>query len=533
MLSFRFWAYLGACGLLLSCRNAEGPKKEVAEDKRPNIIYILADDLGYAEVGAYGQEKIETPNIDALAANGMLFTQHYTSAPVCAPARCMLLTGKHAGRAAIRSNYEWKERGPVWDYLAMERDSTLEGQGPMPANTVTFAHLLQKAGYATGIVGKWGLGAPHTQSLPNDMGFDYFYGYNCQRQAHTYYPLHLYENRVRVPLANDTVAPHTKLPKGADPYDIASYTPFKLAQYSPDLIFKALTGFIERNKEHPFFLYWATPLPHVPLQAPDEWVTYYRKKFGEEEPYLGAEGYFPNRYPHATYAAMVSYLDENIGKMIEQLKREGLYDNTLIIFTSDNGPSYAGGADPVFFDSAKPFEGVYGRGKGFLYEGGVRIPMIASWPGHIKPATRSDLVSAQYDMMATLADIAGYTAPADTDGLSMAPTLLGKGDQKKHDFLYWEFPSYGGQVAVRMGDWKVVRQNLLEDKNQASMEVYDLGSDLRESDNLAGQHPEIISKAAEIFKNQRQIPEIEGFRMPRISNGLLSAKDSVEYLGSN
>ncbi len=526
----RFCALFGALVFIWSCRNEVRKTTEITSIKPPNIIYILADYLGYGEVGAYGQEKIETPNIDALAANGMLFTQHYSSAPVCAPARCMLLTGLHAGHAAIRSNMEWNERGPVWDYLAMERDSTLEGQGPMPSNTITFPHLLQKVGYATGIIGKWGLGAPQTKSVPNDMGFDYFYGYNCQREAHTYYPLHLYENRVRVFLQNDTVAPHTKLPKGADPYDEASYAPYTLKAYTPDLMFRALTNFIDRNKAHPFFLYWATPLPHVPLQAPKRWVDHYRKKFGDETPYLGDKGYFPNRYPHATYAAMISYLDENIGKMIDQLKRNGLYENTLIVFTSDNGPSYAGGADPVFFESAKPFDGTYGRGKGFLYEGGIRIPMIVSWPGHIAPGTRSDVVSAQYDMMATFADIAGYEPPANTDGLSLAPTWLGSGGQKIHDFLYWEFPSYGGQVAIRMGDDKLVRQNLLDDKKQPTMEVYDLTTDIRESDNLVMDHPEVVSKAGLIFKQQRQIPEIPLFRIPRITNGLLSAQDSTEYL---
>ena len=507
----------------LSCKE-EAKVSEVGPEKsKPNIIYILADDLGYAELGVYGQTKIETPNIDALAKEGMLFTQHYTSAPVCAPARYMLLTGKHAGHAYIRSNSEWKERGEVWNYRAMEKDSTLEGQGPMPTNTITLAHKIKEAGYTTGIVGKWGLGAPHTHSIPNNMGFDFFYGYNCQRQAHTYYPLHLYKNKNRVHLANDTVAPNTKLPKGADPEDPNSYAAYTLKDYSPDLMFNEITNFVALNKEQPFFMYWATPIPHVALQAPKKWVDYYKKKFGVEKPYLGERSYFPHQNPRAAYAAMVSYLDENIGKLVQQLKDEGIYENTLIIFTSDNGPSYAGGADPAYFESAKPFAGGYGKGKGFLYEGGIRVPMIASWPGKIKAGSKSDHISAHYDMFATFSDVAGYENTADNDGLSILPTLLATENQEKHEFLYWEFPSYGGQVAIRMGDWKVVRQNLNNEK-EPTLEVYNLKDDPTETTNVAASHPEILKKAAEIFKTEREAPELEKFKIPLLSDGLLSEK---------
>ncbi|MGB5667116.1 MAG: arylsulfatase [Maribacter sp.] len=508
--------------IVFSCKDKKPISQEPAQAAKPNIIYILADDLGYAEVGAYGQERIETPNIDALAKNGMLFSQHYSSAPVCAPARYMLMTGKHAGHAFIRSNSEWKERGDVWDYRAMAKDSTLEGQGPMPTNTITLAHRLKEVGYTTGIIGKWGLGAPHTQSIPNEMGFDYFYGYNCQRQAHTYYPLHLYKNRNRVHLANDTVAPNTKLPKGADPNDPESYAAYTLNDYSPDLMFKELTNFVDDNKEKPFFLYWATPIPHVALQAPNNWLEYYKKKFGEEETYLGEMGYFPHQNPRAAYAAMVSYLDENIGKLVQQLKDEGIYGNTLIIFTSDNGPSYAGGADPKWFESAKPFEGEYGRGKGFLYEGGIRVPMIASWHGKINPGSKSDHISTHYDMLATFSDITGYQLPEDSDGISILPTLLSKENQEEHEFLYWEFPSYGGQVAIRMGDWKVVRQNLKDEKKAATLELYNLIEDPTETTNIADSHPEILKKAAEIFKRDRTSPELEIFRIPAIDDGLLN-----------
>ena len=507
----------------LSCK--EEGKNATSENlsRKPNIIYILADDLGYGEVGAYGQKRIETPHIDALAESGMLFTQHYSSAPVCAPARNMFLTGKHAGRAYIRSNSEWKERGDVWNYIAMAKDSVLEGQGPMPTNTITLAHRLKEVGYTTGMVGKWGLGAPHTNSVPNDMGFDFFYGYNCQRQAHTYYPLHLYKNRNRVHLANDTIAPNTKLPKGADINDSKNYAPYTLSEYSPDLMFNELTGFVAENKSNPFFMYWATPIPHVALQAPQKWVDYYKKKFGDEKPYLGERSYFPHQNPRAAYAAMVSYLDENIGKLVQQLKGEGIYENTLIVFTSDNGPSYAGGADPSFFESAKPFAGEYGRGKGFLYEGGIRVPMIASWPANIKTGTASDHISAHYDMLATFGEIAGYESSSDTDGISMLPTLLSKENQEVHDFMYWEFPSYGGQVAMRMGDWKLVRQNLKNDKS-ATLELYNLKQDPMETTNLADAHPEVLQKAAEIFKTQREMPELENFKIPILQGGLLSEK---------
>jgi len=507
----------------LSCK--EEVKETQAENNsgKPNIIYILADDLGYGEVGVYGQKKIETPNIDALAKSGMLFTQHYSSAPVCAPARNMFLTGKHAGHAYIRSNSEWKERGDVWNYIAMAKDSVLEGQGPMPANTITLAHKLKEVGYATGIVGKWGLGAPHTHSVPNDMGFDFFYGYNCQRQAHTYYPLHLYKNRNRVHLANDTVAPNTKLPKGADPNDSVNYAPYTLTEYSPNLMFEELTGFVEKNKKKPFFMYWATPIPHVALQAPKKWVDYYKKKFGDEKPYLGERNYFPHQNPRAAYAAMVSYLDENIGKLVQQLKDEGIYDNTLIVFTSDNGPSYAGGADPSFFESAKPFNGEYGRGKGYLYEGGIRVPMIASWPNNIKAGSTSDHISAHYDMLATFGDIAGYEHSKNTDGISMLLALLSSEDQEEHEFLYWEFPTYGGQVAIRMGNWKLVRQNL-KNKKEPTLELYNLKDDPTETINLADRHPEILQQAAEIFKTERETPELENFRIPILQEGLLVEK---------
>jgi arylsulfatase A-like enzyme len=458
---------------------------------QPNIILIVADDLGYGELGCYGQQKIETPNIDRLADEGIRFTQFYAGSPVCAPSRCVLLTGLHTGHAQIRGNDEWKERGNVWDYRAMLADSTLEGQKPMKAGTVTIGSLLQRAGYTTGLVGKWGLGAPHSVSAPNKSGFDFFFGYNCQRQAHTYYPVHLYRNEKRIYLANDTLAPHTKLAEGADPYDPENYASFLLNEYAPDLMFHEITDFVDRNHKHPFFLLWATPIPHAALQAPEEWVDHYVRKFGDEEPYTGDQGYFPVRYPHATYAAMISYLDEQVGMLVEQLKVLGIHENTLILFTSDNGPTYNGGTDSPWFDSGGPFQSEYGYGKGFLHEGGIRVPLIVNWPGKIEAGRVSDLRAAFWDVLPTCCDMSGTTAPEDSEGISFLPELLGK-YQEEHNFLYWEFPEYGGQQAIIYGHFKAIRKDL--HKGNARWEVFDLAADPEESTNIAELHPDIIRR---------------------------------------
>ncbi|MCX6223301.1 MAG: sulfatase-like hydrolase/transferase, partial [Bacteroidia bacterium] len=360
-----------------------------AKDK-PNIIYILADDLGYTEIGAYGQKLIETPNLDLLARNGMRFTQHYCGSPVSAPSRCVLLTGQHSGHSYIRGNHEWGERGDVWNFAKAENDPNLEGQYPIADSLKTLAEYLKTAGYRTGIVGKWGLGAPNSEGTPNKQGFDFFFGYNCQRQAHTYYPKHLWRNEEKVILNNDLVVPGTKLAKGADTLDLLSYAIFTQKEYSPALFIDEAGRFIENRSNQPFFLYFASTLPHLALQAPMEWVDKYVAKFGDEKPYLGKEGYFPARYPHATYAAMVSYLDFQVGQLIKKLKETGQYENTLIIFSSDNGYAYNAGCDPAWFNSFAPFVTTYGWGKGFVHEGGIRVPMIAAWPGKIKPGTESE-----------------------------------------------------------------------------------------------------------------------------------------------
>ena len=484
----------------------------------PNIIFILADDLGYGDLGCYGQELIETPNIDLLAAGGMKFTQHYSGSPVCAPSRCVLLTGKHSGHAYIRGNDEWGDRGDVWDYRAMIADSTLEGQRPLPAGTRTLGTILQAEGYRTGMIGKWGLGAPHTEGIPNRQGFDFFCGYNCQRQAHTYYPVHLFLNENKLALDNDTVAPHAGLKPGADPYDPASYSDFSLAEYAPDVMFSQMIDFIDEAEDEPFFLYWASPIPHVALQAPKRWVDYYVQKFGEEEAYTGDKGYFPTRYPHATYAAMISYLDERIGQMIEKLKEEGKYENTLIIFSSDNGPTFNGGTDSPWFNSGGPFKSERGWAKAFLHEGGIRVPMIASWPGKIAGGTRSDHLSAFWDLLPTLCEASGTPVPEGLDGISYLPELLGNDVQEEHPFLYWEFPASGGQQAVRMGPWKAIRKDI--QKGQLEIELYNLEQDLQEQENVASEHPQIVEQIELIMEKEHLIPDLERFRMNALDGGL-------------
>ena len=483
---------------------------QTKQEKLPNIIIFLADDLGYGETGAYGQKIIETPNVDKLAKNGMKFTQHYAGAPVCAPSRCVLLTGLNTGHAYIRGNDEWKERGDVWNYLKVIKDPGLEGQRPIPDSIVTIAEILKTAGYKTALIGKWGLGAPHTEGAPTRQGFDYFYGYNCQRQAHNLYPPYLWENDEKDYLDNEVVVPHTKLPKHADPYDEASYAKYTQKEYAPAVMHEKAINFIKENSDKPFLMVYATPLPHVPLQAPKEWVKKYHKKFGDEEPYLGEHGYFPCRYPRATYAAMISFMDYTLGDLVKNLKDLGIYNNTLLIFTSDNGPTYAGGVDYNFFQSSKPFQDGYGRTKGFVYEGGIRVPMIAAWPDKIKKGSESELISVFYDYLPTLCDVSGLKVPVKTDGISFLPELLGE-PQKKHNYLYWDFPEYGGQQAVRLGNWKGIRKNI--NKGNMAIELYNLKNDITESVDVSSQNPEVVFVIRDIMKKEHTTSPIPRFRM--------------------
>ena len=479
---------------------------------KPNIIYILADDLGYAELGCYGQQKIETPNIDALARSGMRFTQHYAF-PVCAPSRYSLMTGIHSGKAYIRGNDEWDARGDVWNFNAMEANPFLEGQRPIPDSTLTIAEVLKAASYTTGIVGKWGLGAPFTTGTPNRQGFDYFYGFICQRQDHTYYTAHLWENENRVPLNNKVTDPNVRFLPGLDSLDEKNYDVYQQQDYTPDFLIRSALNFIDKNADKPFFLFYPSPLPHLSLQAPKKWVDYYHKKFGDEKPFLGG-GYFPCRYPHATYAAMISTLDEQVGQIIQELKAKGIYENTIIMFCSDNGPAWNGGVDPDFFNSAQPFKSSYGWGKGFLHEGGIREPFIVSWPGKIKAGSTSGLISATIDIMPTLCDLLKIDPPKNIDGISILPEILGNKQERMHEYLYWEFPEYGGQQAVRMHNWKAVRLDIM--KGNMKIELFDLDKDIQEQNDVSEEHPDIVQKVATIMMKEHHTPEVSTFLMPAL-----------------
>ena len=492
--------------ILFSCEKSNTP---------PNIIYILADDLGYGELGVYGQKIIETPHIDELANNGMIFTDHYSGSPVCAPSRSVFITGQHTGNTPIRGNDEWTERGDTWNYQAMFDDPSLEGQRPISKNTITIAEVLKSAGYVTGMVGKWGLGAPNTAGTPNKQGFDFFYGYNCQRQAHTLFPMHLWRNEERDILNNKNIPPHANLKEGSNPNDESSYVNFHLNDYAPELMHNEALNFIDDNKDSPFFLYYASPLPHVPLQAPKKWINYYKRKFGDEKPYTG-KSYFPSHSPRATYAAMISYLDEQVGDLIKKLKEINQLENTLIIFTSDNGPTYTGGADTQYFDSANPFKTELGWAKGFVNEGGIRVPMIASWPTKIKPGSKSNQISAFQDMMPTFCDIIGIDIPPNIDGISIKPTLLGNFQKVSHKYLYWEFPAYKGQQAVRMGKWKGIRKNIFE--GNMSIELYDISLDKQEQNNVAMIYPKIVEKISQIMIESHSPSPIMRFKFPQLGD---------------
>lgn len=453
--------------------------------RKPNIIYILADDLGMGEVGCYGQKKIRTPNIDRIAAEGMKFTAHYSGSPVCAPSRCTLLTGLHTGHAYIRDNDEMGFRGDVW------HDLSLEGQRPLESGTQTIGHVLQNAGYKTACIGKWGLGGPGSTGEPNAMGFDHFYGYLCQRVAHNHFPSYLWRNREKVPLRNTYLYPHEKLAAGLDPTDVKSYAKYIGTDYAGDLMADEALDFIKKNQAQPFFLYLAFTIPHAALQVPEDSLAEYLGQF-PETPYLGQKDYLPHRAPRAAYAAMVTRMDMHIGRVMKQVKDLGLDDNTVIMFTSDNGPTFNGGTDSAFFESASGLRGL----KQDAYEGGIRVPLVARWPGHIPKGQTASHPSAFWDMMPTFAELAGAKAPANTDGVSLLPSLLGKpSEQKSRDYLYWEFE---GRQAVRMQNWKAIRL-----KPNKPTELYDLATDPSEKSDVASAHPELVKKAENIFLTGR------------------------------
>ncbi|MBD1420944.1 arylsulfatase [Sphingobacterium chuzhouense] len=476
-ISIRYIFLLGSALVNLLCHHviAQGNKL------KPNIILIYADDLGIMEIEPYGQEKIRTPHLTRLAKEGMRFTNHYTGSPVCAPARGMLMTGKHSGQTYIRGNYA----------LGGNTDSLEAGQMPLPEGTFTIAHMFQRMGYKTGAIGKWGLGMHNGSGSPNRQGFDYFFGYLDQRQAHNYYPSHLWENDQRYSLNNLEKIVHQPLDSTA--VQDKDFDFFKGNDYAPELMTEKALGFINENKDEPFFLYLPYTIPHVSLQVPDKYVEKYQDKFNDT-PYYGQDGYAAHRYPRAAYAAMITYLDEQIGKVMEEVKELGLDDNTLILFSSDNGTAFNGGVDYAFFNSVGNYRGL----KMDVFEGGIRVPFIARWPDKIAASTVSDHVSAQYDLLATLGELVGYSI-TNTNGISFLPTLLQRGKQKEHEFLYFEYPEKGGQLAVRMQQWKGVKLNLKKDPHARWM-LFNLHEDPYEEHDVAIKHPDILMRLDEIVK---------------------------------
>ncbi len=435
--------------------------------QKPNVIFILADDLGYGDLGCYGQTKIETPNIDRLAKRGIRFTQFYAGTSVCAPSRASLMTGLHTGHTPIRGNFEIKP----------------EGQYPLPDSAFTMPEMLRTAGYKTGVFGKWGMGYPGSEGDPVHQGVDEFYGYNCQRQSHNFFPDHLWENTKRVELGNK---PHTNQ-----------------VDYAPALIQKKALAFLERNRSNPFFMYLAYTLPHAALQLPagDPVFEYYKKKFNEQPRVVNANwnagDYQPQPYPHAAYAAMVAKLDTYVGEVVQLLDRLGLAKNTMIVFASDNGPHAEGGNDPGFFNSSAGFRGI----KRQLTEGGIRVPVICSWPGKIRAGQISSYTGAFYDFLPTFADLSGRKLAVKTDGISILPMLSGRGKQQVHDFLYWEFHEDGGRQAVRMGKWKGIREGAFKNP-LATIQLYDLDADPGEKNDLSQLHPELIASMRNILSRE-------------------------------
>lgn len=462
--------------LLLNCTNTSKKPSKITENK-PNIIFILADDLGYGDLGCYGQAKFETPNLDQLASEGLMFTQHYSGSTVCAPSRATLMTGQHTGHAYVRGNKSFKD----------ENGERLEGQFPLADSIVTVAEKLKEAGYVTGMFGKWGLGAIGSEGEPTNQGFDEFYGYACQGLAHRYYPTHLWHNTEKVVLeGNDGT---------------------QTVQYSSDLIQDKTLEFIKKNKDKPFFLYVPSTIPHAELIAPDdEILAEFKGKF-PEVPYKGKDydenynpwGYCSQEIPHAMFAAMVTRLDKQVGEITTLLNELGISENTLVLFSSDNGPHLEGGADPDFFDSNGPLKGY----KRDLYEGGVRAPMIARWPAKIKAGTETDHISAFWDFFPTVVEIAGGKVPSNIDGISFLPTLLGnEDDQKEHEYLYWEFHEKNKRQGIRMGKWKGVIYDIATNPD-AKLELYDLSQDIGEENDVAEQHPEIVEKLEAKLKKAR------------------------------
>ncbi len=451
----------------------------LAEKERPpNIIFIMADDLGYGELGCYGQEKIETPHVDAMASEGMRFTQFYAGSAVCAPARCCLMTGTHGGHAYVRSNHEIG----TWD--------SYRGQLPLPEKTETVAMLMKRRGYATGAFGKWGLGGVGSTGGPLKKGFDTFVGYNCQRHAHNLFPRYLVKDEEKLELEGNTRGLTGR-------------------HYAPQVIADHMLSFIKKNRDKPFFVYYPSVLPHLALQAPEDEIAGYRGRW-PETPYKG-KSYLPHPTPRACYASMITFLDKQVGRLMKLLKELKLDDNTIVFFTSDNGTTHLKNqVDYEFFKSVGPLRGL----KGSLYEGGIRVPMVVRWPGRVRPQTVTHLPSAHYDVFATLSDLVDGAGDVN-DGISFLPTLLSQPErQKKHDYLFWDFAGYGAQLAVRMGRWKGIKRNLKKNPD-APLELYDLKNDVSEKRNVAGEHPDIADRIEKIMVEARTKPALRSFQFGR------------------
>jgi len=464
-------AVLCASIAMVSCDQAN------KEKELPNIVYILADDLGFGDLSCYGQQKFSTPNIDRLARQGIMFSQHYTGCTVSAPSRSSLMTGLHTGHTPIRGNKGWDP----------------EGQWPLPDESYTVAEMLKSKGYATGAFGKWGLGFIDTEGDPNSQGFDEFFGYNCQSLAHNYYPGHLWHNKEKILIHENDSG--------------------KTGAYSADLIHKAALSFIEQNRGKPFFLFYPTTIPHAELFAKEEYMKRFRGKFDPEKSFNGTDdgpgfrlgSYGSQPEAHAAFAAMITQLDDYVGEIITLLSELGLESNTVIFFASDNGPHLEAGADPDYFNSNGQLKGY----KRDLYEGGIRTPLIVKWPGKVKSGKTSDHISAFWDVLPTLAEITGASVPDGIDGISFLPELLGK-RQQKHEYLYWEFHEQGGKTAVRMDDWKAVRLNVNK-MPQGAIELYDLSTDEEETTDLAAKNPEIVRKMEELMKQAHIASEVFPF----------------------
>jgi arylsulfatase A len=468
-----------------------------AAQRPPNIVFILADDLGYGDLGCYGQEKIRTPRIDRLAAEGMRLTRHYAGNAVCAPSRCVLLTGRHPGHATIRNN----------------QATPPEGQEPIPPEEVTLAEVLHEAGYATGAFGKWGLGGPGSTGDPLRQGFDRFYGYNCQAHAHSYYPSYLWDDDTHVALDNDPPVPgHAGLAPGADPADPRNYAAFQGRDYAPDRILTAAVDFVRRHRERPFLVYYPSTIPHLALHVPDAELAPYLALGWNDPPFTREQsGYTPHFTPRAAYAAMVSRLDREVGDLLDLLDELALADDTIVVFTSDNGPTHvAEEVDVEFFQSSGGLRGL----KGSLYEGGIRVPCIVRWPGRVPAGTTSDCLSGFEDWLPTFAAAAGAAVPPGVDGIDLLPVLTAPVGQRTglREFLYREFPAYGGQQSLHAGRWKAVRQGLLPRKAMASRqphavvtELYDLENDPAESRDVAAEHPEVVARL-EAFMARERVP---------------------------